>query len=122
MFRPRSICLNIEMFLVEILCLVHVVISEQGGLALLAPLCWDMPFALSHAIGDGPVSLASKVGRSGMSDIHMCARAHIDANSFAELLHCAQLLFRASGANKGLQWCATTRGCETSARGWYRRW
>lgn len=29
-----------------------------------------MPFALSHAIGDGLVSLASKVGRFGVSDTH----------------------------------------------------
>lgn len=94
-------CLNIETFLVERLCPVHAVVSEQDGLALLAPLCWDMPFALSHAIRDGPVSLASKVGRRGMSDIHMCACAHTDTNSFAELLHCARLSLETEEPTRG---------------------
>lgn len=113
MFPLRSICLNTETFLVEVFCPVHAVISEQGGLAVVSPLCWDRPFSLSHAIRDGPVSLASKVGRCGMLEIYMCARANIDTNSFAELLHCVQLLFRARGFSEGLQGCAT-RGCEVS--------
>lgn len=58
-------------FSVEILCPVHVAVGDQDGLALLSPLCRDLPFALSSAAGIGLVLEASKVGRH-VRHTHMC--------------------------------------------------
>lgn len=44
-FPVRRICLNIEPFLMKILSSVHVVISEEDDLALLAPFFRNKPFA-----------------------------------------------------------------------------
>lgn len=70
-FPLRSLCLNTDFFLLDLLCPVHIVVSCEDGLAFLASFCCNVPFALSHAIEDSPMSLASKVGRCGMSHMHL---------------------------------------------------
>lgn len=62
-FPLRSECLSMATLSVEILFPVHVVVRDEDGLALLAPLCRDMPFALSPATGIGLMLEASKAGR-----------------------------------------------------------